>query len=157
MKKKYFLLSSVENNSMVKIIQIAFGILCIAVAIFWLIFNIRALKADGTLWITIIFLSGLGFYQIWAGFGKATRFIEISSDKIRLKKTILLPPIELPVEMIQKIEIFPFNLIFFLKAEKKIILRFSTTFHETNEKVKDEILTFAKLNAVKIDFIEEKF
>jgi len=157
MEKKYFSLSSVENNRMVKIIQIVFGILCITVAIFWLIFNIRALKADGTLWITIIFLSGFGFYQIWAGFGKATRFIEISSDKIRLKKTILLPPIELPVEMIQKIEIFPFNLIFFLKAEKKIILRFSTTFHETNEKVKDEILTFAKLNAVKIDFIEEKF
>ena len=157
MEKKYFSLSSVENNRMVKIIQIVFGILCIAVAIFWLISNIRALKADGTLWITIIFLSGFGFYQIWAGFGKATRFIEISSDKIRLKKTILLPPIELPVEMIQKIEIFPFNLIFFLKAEKKIILRFSTTFHDTNEKVKDEILTFADLNAVKIEFIEEKF
>jgi hypothetical protein len=157
MEKKYFSLSSVENNRMVKIIQIAFGILCIAVAIFWLIFNIRALKADGTLWITIIFLSGFGLYQIWAGFGKATRFIEISSDRICLKKTILLPPIELPVEMIQKIEIFPFNLIFFLKTEKKIILRFSTTFHETNEKVKDEILTFANLNAVKIEFIEEKF
>ena len=157
MEKKYFSLSSVENNRMVKIIQIVFGILCITVAIFWLIFNIRALKADGTLWIIIIFLSGFGFYQIWAGFGKATRFIEISSDKIRLKKTILLPPIELPVEMIQKIEIFPFNLIFFLKAEKKIILRFSTTFHETNEKVKNEILTFAELNAVKIEFVEEKF
>ena len=157
MEKKYFSLSSVENNRKVKIIQIVFGILCITVAIFWLIFNIRALKADGTLWITIIFLSGFGFYQIWTGFGKATRFIEISSDKIRLKKTILLPPIELPVEMIQKIEIFPFNLIFFLKAEKKIILRFSTTFHETNEKVKNEILTFAELNAVKIEFVEEKF
>jgi hypothetical protein len=157
MEKKYFSLSSVENNRMVKIIQIVFGILCISVAIFWLIFNIRALKADGTLWITIFFLSGFGFYQIWAGFGKATRFIEISSDKIRLKKTILLPPIDLPVETIQKIEIFPFNITFFQKTEKKIILRFSTTFHETNEKVKDEILTFAELNVVKIEFIEEKF
>lgn len=156
MGKKYFPLSSVENNSVVKIIQIVFGLACLVVAIYWLIFNVRSLKADRTLWITIIFLSGFGFYQVWAGLGKATRFIEISSDKIRLKKTILLPPIELAVEDIQKIEIFPFNLVFLLKLNKRFLLRFSTTYIETNEKVKDEILRFAELNSINIEFVEEK-
>lgn len=156
MGKKYFALSSVENNKVVKIIQVVFGLVCLVIAIFWLIFNIRAMKADGTLWITIIFLSGFGLYQVWAGLGKAIRFIEIDSDKIRLKKTVLLPVVELAAEDIQKIEIFPFNLIIYLKAKKRIILRFSTTFYETSEKVKDEILRFAELNAINAEFVEEK-
>jgi len=156
METKYFSFSSVENNKLVKIIQIVFGIVCIAIAIFWLIFNIRSLKADGTLWITIIFLSGFGFYQVWAGLGKATKFIEISSDKIRLKKSVILPAIEINAGEIQKIEIFPFNLIFFLKTKKRITLRFSSTYHETNEKVKDEILGFAQLNSISAEIKEEK-
>src|SRR5665811_2413177 len=45
METKYFSLSSNENNKLVKIIQIVFGIVCFVVAIFWLIFNIRLLKA----------------------------------------------------------------------------------------------------------------
>ncbi len=156
METKYFSLSSVENNRLVKIVQIAFGIACIIVAICWLIFNIRLMKSDGTLWITIIFLTGFGFYQIWSGLGKATRFIQIGSDIIRLKRTVLLPALEIPSETIQKIELYPFNLIFFLKEKKKIMLRFSTTYLETNEKVKDEILSFAELNKINIEFVEEK-
>ena len=156
MEKKYFLLSSVENNRVIRIIQIVFGIVCLAVAIFWLIFNIRSLKTEGTLWITIIFLSVFGLYQVWSGLGKATRFIEISSDRIRLKKTIILPAVEMSIGDIQKIEIYPFNLIFFLKAKKRLILRFSTTYQETNEKVKDELLVFGELNSIDVEFVEEK-
>jgi hypothetical protein len=156
MDRKYFPLSSVENNRVVKIIQVAFGIVCFAVAVFWLIFNIWSLKTDGTLWITIIFLSGFGFYQVWAGLGRATRFIEISSDEIRLKKTVIFPAVMISVSEIQKIEVFPFNLIFFLKTGKKIVLRFSSTYHETNEKVKDEILSFAEVNSINIEIVEEK-
>ena len=156
MERKYFSLSSVENNRVIKIIQIVFGLACFAVAVFWLIFNIRSIKADSTLWITIVFLSGFGFYQIWAGLGRATRFIEIGTDKIRLKKTILLSSIEFTVENIQKIEIFPFKLIFILNTNKRFLLRLSTTYIETNEKVKDEIISFAELNSINIEFVEEK-
>lgn len=156
MEKKYFALGSADNNKLVKWIQILFGIVCFAVAIFWLVFNIRSLKADGTLWITIVFLSGFGFYQVWAGIGMATRFIEISSEKIRLKKTILLPAVEISASEIQKIELFPFTLFLFLKTNKRILLRFGTTYHETNEKIKDEILDFAELNSIGVEIKEEK-
>jgi hypothetical protein len=156
METKYFSFGLPENNKIVKIIQIVFGVACLAVAIFWLIFNIRSVRADRTLWITLIFLSGFGFYQVWAGLGKATRFIEISSDRIRLKKTILLSAIEIPAEDIEKIEIFPFNLIFSLETKKRIVLRFSSTYHETNEKIKDEILVFAELNSLSVEIKEEK-
>jgi len=156
METKTFYLSSVENNRVVKIIQIIFGTLCIGVAVSWLIFNIRSLKADSTLWITIIFLAGFGFYMIWSGLGRATRFIVIGPEKIQLKKTIMLPPVEIIAGEIQKIELFPFNIIFFLKSEKRIMLRFNSTLYETNELIKDEILKYAGTNSINAEIKEEK-
>jgi len=156
MEKKYFSLGPSENNRLIKIIQIVFGVVCFAIAAFWLFFNIRSLKADRTLWITITFLTGFGFYQIWSGIGMAARFIEISSDNIRLKKTILLPAVTIDGGEIQKIELYPFNLIFFLKSGKKMLLRFGATYQETNEKIKDEILRFAEHNSINAEFVEEK-
>lgn len=153
---KYFSLSSIENSRIVNIIRIVFGIICIAVAVFWISFNVRLLKTDGTLWITILFLSGFGFYQVWSGLGKATKFIEIGPDYIRLKKNPILLPVKMTVSMIEKIDIFPLNIVFFLKSEKKILLRFGTTFQETNELVKDEIIRFSEINQIPINFVEEK-
>lgn len=114
------------------------------------------MKADGTLWITIIFLSGFGFYQIWAGLGRAARFIEIGADYIRLKKNPILPLVEMSAGETEKIELFPLNVVFFLKSQKRILLRFGTTYYEINEKVKDEILGFAESNKIPFEIIEEE-
>ncbi len=156
MEIKYFSLDASENSRPVKIIRIVFGAVCIAVAGYWFGFNIKSLKADGTLWITIIFLSGFGFYQIWSGLGRATTFIEIGQDKIRLKRNTILPMVEMGAGEIEKIELFPLNVIFFLKTKKRILLRFGTTYYETTEKVKDEILGFAESNKILLEIIEEK-
>lgn len=156
MEKKYFSLSPVDNGKLVKIIQAAFGVVCIGIAIYWMIFNIRSLKADGTLWITILFLTGFGFYMIWAGLGKASRFIEINTGSIRLKKTILLPASDLPATDIKIIELFPFKVIFFLKSGKNVTLRLSSSFYETNEKIKDAINLFAEEYSIEIEEVEEK-
>ena len=156
MEKKYFALSSSDNNKIVKIIQVVFGFVCLAVAGFWLFFNLRAMRSDKTLWITIVFLSGFGFYQIWTGLGKAIRFIEIGMEKISIKKTILLPPVILLPENIEKIEIYPLNLIFFLHSNKKMFLRFGTTYQDLNEQIKDEIILFAEKNSISAEFVEEK-
>jgi hypothetical protein len=156
MVKKYYTLGNAESNKLVKVIQIFFGIVCFAVAVFWIIFNIKSLKTDGTLWISVLFLIGFGFYQVWSGLGKATRFIEISQEIIRLKKNILLPPVDISAVDIQKIELYPFNLIFFLKTKKKINLRFGASYQETNEDIKDEILAFSDQNSIEIEIVEEK-
>ena len=156
MEIKYYPLGTGENNGFVRIIRIIFGIACIAVAIFWIVFNIKSLKADGTLWITIIFLIGFGSYQLWAGLGRTISFIEFGQGYIRLKKNSIFPPSIMNAEEIEKIDLFPLNLIIFLKTGKKIMLRFGTTYYETNEKVKDEILGFAESNNIPIEIIEEK-
>jgi hypothetical protein len=150
MENRIFDLGTRENNKIVKIIRIAFGIVCIAIAIFWLIFNISSLITDATLWFTIIFLTGFGFYQVWAGLGRSNIYVEISADHIKLKKNPVLPPVEMSRDEIDKIKLFPLNLIFFLKSKKKIILRFGTTYHDTNEIVVQEIMRFAEINNIPV-------
>jgi hypothetical protein len=156
METKYFSLGQAENSKMVKILQVLFGILCTGIAIFWLIFNLRSINSTGTSWVTIIFIGGFGLYQIYAGFGFSKRFIEIGSDKISIKKDIMLPATVISAGEMEKVEIYPFNLILFLKTRKKVMIRLGATYQETNEKIKDEILTFGERNSIKIEFVEEK-
>jgi hypothetical protein len=121
-----------------------------------LIFNIKSIKTDWTLWITILFLLGFGLYQILSGLGFATRFIEIGSTEIRLKKNSILAPERIVSKDIDRVEIFPLNVIFYLKSRKRILLRFGTTYQEVNEKILDEIISFAESNNIPLEFIEEK-
>ena len=156
MENNLFILGSGENKRIINLIRVIFGILCLALAIFWLIFSIKAIKTDGTLWITIIFLSGFGFYQIWSGMGRATQFIEISEEKIRIRKNSILPTKEMFAVDIEKIEIFPLNVIFFLKTQKRFLLRFGTVYYETNRKIVDGIIGFADSNKIPYETIEEE-
>jgi len=155
METKYFSLGSSEDSASLKIIRILFGIICVAIAAFWLIFNIRSVKADRTLWITVVFLSGFGFYQIWAGLGRASRFIQIGPDKIILKKNSVLPVKELGSSGIKKIEIFPLSLIFHFQQGGKTVLRFGTTYTDNIDPIKNEIEEFATVNNIKLERISE--
>ncbi len=156
MVKKYFSLGSTDNNIFVKIIRIIFGLVCIAVAGYWFSFNIKSLKADWTLWITVLFLLGFGFYQIWSALGKANRYIEFGKEYILLKRNPLLAAIRMEVSNIEKIELFPLNVVFFLKSKKRIFLRFGTTYQDTNELIKDELFSFTGMNNIALEVVEEK-
>jgi hypothetical protein len=156
METKYFSLGPSENSSILKIIRIIFGAVCIAIAIFWMIFNIRSEKSDRTLWVTVLFLSGFGSYQVMAGLGRTLRYIQIFSDKIILRKNSLLPLKEMPALNIKKIEVFPLNLVFYFKDGGKTILRFGTTFTDNIEPVKSGLEEFAILNNIDFEIITEK-
>ena len=156
MDKKYFLLGTVENNRIIKAIRIFFGLVCLIVAVYWINFNFSSLKTDGTLWITIIFLTVFGLYQILSGLGHTIRFIEIGRDAIRLKKNSIMPVVEMAAADMEKIEVYPLNVIFILKSNKRILLRLGTTFHDQNELILDEIVGFSESNNIPFEVIEEK-
>jgi hypothetical protein len=156
MEIKYFSLGQTENNKLVNVFRVIFGIVCFAIAIFWIIFNFTTIESDGTVWITIIFLMGFGFYQIWSGLGKATRFIEIASGNIRLKKNAVLPPVKFNATEISSVNFYPLNVIFILISGKRIMLRFGTTFYDINEMIIDELLSFCETNNIPYEVIEEK-
>jgi hypothetical protein len=144
MVMKYYALGQTENSRAVRAIRIIFGVALIAIAVFWIIYNVKTLKADGSAWITIFFLFGFGFYQIWSGTGKAVRFIEFGKTHIRLKRTAFLPPVIIQASEIERVGLFSLNVIFYMKTRKKILIRFGTTYQDVNEKIVDEIITFAE-------------
>jgi hypothetical protein len=154
MEKKYFLLDAKENPRSFRIIQMVFGIVCIVLAIIWAFYNVKSLKNDNTLWITVIFLTCFGAYQIVAGLGKTERYIETGPDRIVLKQNSFLPKIELNALDIDALEIYPLSILFRLKNQKKIIFRFGLSNTEIINPVKDEVTDFAMLNS--IHFEEKK-
>jgi len=155
METKYYSLGHSENSTAIKIIRILFGLVCIAIALFCMIFNIKSVKADNAPGVTVLFLSGIGFYMIWAGLGKTSRFIEIGSDKIILKKNSLLPRKEMESSEIKKIEVFPLNLIFYFHRGGKTVLRFGTTYTDNIEPIKYGIDEFAVNNNIDLETVTE--
>jgi hypothetical protein len=156
METKYFPLGHDKPGTLLKVIRVLFGLVCIAIALFWMIFNIRAAGTDRTLWISVVFLSAFGMYQIWAGLGKAVRFISIGRDRITLKKSSLLTQKDILPSDIKKIEVYPLNLIFYLNNGGKTILRFGTTFTDIIDPVKSGIEEFAASNSILLESITEE-
>jgi hypothetical protein len=151
MEKKYFLLDPKEDTRVVRIFQIVFGIFCVIIALFWMIFNIRSGKTDNSLWITIIFLVGFGAYQILAGLGKTKKYIELGPDKIVLKQNSFLPMIQLKAADIEKIEIFPLNINFLLTNRKKINFMFGLSYTDIISPVKEAVMEFAEVNKITVE------
>jgi len=156
METKYFLLGTSETSTIIKIIRIFFGLACIIIAIFWMIFSIRSVGSDRTIWISVLFLSAFGIYQLWAGFGQASRFIEIGNDKIILKKSSFLPLKQIQASDIKRKDVFPLSLIFYLRDGGKTTLRFGTTYTDNIVPVMNEIEQFASANHIDLERIAEE-
>jgi len=156
METRRYSLDTSENNRLIRIIRIVFGILCVIVALFWSRFNFNSLKSDGALWITILLLAAFGVYQIFSGLGKTAKYIEIGAVHLVIRNRSIFSPVRLTNTEIKKIELFPLNIVFFLKSDKRILLRFGTTYFETNEKIISEISSFAERNNIPLEIIEEK-
>jgi hypothetical protein len=156
MESKSYSLDIRENNRIMKVVQILFGIVCISIAIIWAIFNIKSLKSESTLWISVTFLTGFGAFQVYSGLGLAARFIEFATDTIRLKKNSLLKPGVILADQIEKIEMFPLSMVIFLKNSKKIILRFGISNPETVENIKKEFISFSASNNFPLEIRDEK-
>jgi len=155
MGEKIFFLDQRDSSHITKIFQIILGVLCIGIALYWMVFNIKSLKADTTLWITIAFLIFFGIYQILAGTGKTKKYIETGPGKIVLKQNSVLPPVTLKPGEIDKIELFSLSIIFIMKKSGKIKLRFGVTYSDIIQPVKDEIVEFAELHNIPFEKISD--
>jgi energy-converting hydrogenase Eha subunit C len=156
MESDYFSLEVNKSNKLIRIFQLVFGIICAVVAFIWLIVNIKSLRSNGTLVITIIFLLGFAYYQINSGIGRGEKFIEISQTALRLKKNSIFPAQELNASEIEKIEIFPLNVVFFLRSGKTVFLRFGTTYTDIINPVRTGIKTLCERNNIPLEFKNEE-
>ena len=156
MEKNYFPLGDAEDNKVVKLLRIIFGISCITVAAWWVYYSINAGGGKITLWVTIGFMLAFGFYQIRSGLGRAERYITIASKDITIRKNSLLAPATITSDETESIEIYPLSIIFYRRNKKKLLLRLGTVHYETNEKIIDELVKFAEANNILYRVIEEK-
>ncbi|MDP4222118.1 MAG: hypothetical protein Q8868_02290 [Bacteroidota bacterium] len=150
MHSKYFSLELHKSNKVTRIFELVFGIVCLGVALVWLILNFSSLESNFSLWATIIFLSGFGYFQVISGLGRSEKFIEISDSSIKIKRNMLLPYRELRSDEIEKIEILPLNVIFYLKSGKSLFLRFGATYTDTIDPVKKGIKAFCSSNNIDV-------
>ena len=157
MEKSYYSLEVNKSNRVTRIFQLIFGIICAAVAIIWLFLNLNTIKLNGTVWITILFLLGFAYFQVNSGLGRAEKFIEFGPAVIRMKRNSIFPVREIKAAEIERIEIHPVNLVFFLRTGKNVILRFGTTFTDIIEPVKKEIERFCSSNNLNFEFSEDEF
>jgi|WetSurMetagenome_2_1015567.scaffolds.fasta_scaffold06781_6 hypothetical protein len=154
-EKERFMLEPVNENRFVRIIQVAFGIICIIVALVWVVLNFTTFNQTTTVWITIIFLSGFGYFQIVSGLGKATRFVEFRKSEVFIKPHSLLPVRRILNSEIDRIEIYPLSIVFLLQSGRKAVLRFGVSNTEIISQVKDGTEEFADKNGLNLSFQKE--
>ena len=155
MEKKTLLLEAKENPRIIRILQIIFGIVCIVLALFWVIFNFNTIKGSGSAWITILFITSFGVFQIMSGFGKTAKYVLTEKERIIIKQHAVLPAVELKASEIEKIDLYPMSTWFILKAGRKIILRFGSSYPEIIKPVEDSIIEFADVNGIKVEVKKE--
>ncbi|MDR2887834.1 MAG: hypothetical protein LBV26_07550 [Bacteroidales bacterium] len=151
-----FQLGNSDTSRFVNILKVFFGGACIAVGIYLAVCGAGDLGNTGSAWITVMFMLGFGFYEIWSGLGKAERYIEIGCTFVRLKKNIFLPAAHIEVSEIDRICIFPLKVSFYLKKGTKVVLRFGTTYIETNEKIIDAIARLAEHYSICLECRDEE-
>jgi hypothetical protein len=155
METKHYSLELRENNTLIGVFRIIFGVACLGVAIFWVIFNIKAMKADSTLWVTVIFLTGFAVYLIRSGLGYGHRYIEIGTGTISFRKNSFLKKAEYSSAEIIKIGFFPLKVVFGLRSGKTDLLRFGVSDIDKVELIKDDLMKFATINNIETELINE--
>ncbi len=155
MERERFLLEPVNDNKFVNILQLTFGIICILVAIVWLVMNMTTFKSTLSIWVTIVFLAGFGYVQIISGLGKATKFVEYGQSDILLKPYSFIPFRKIKVSDIEEIEIYPLSIQYHLRSGKKAVLRFGTSFTDFIGPVKQGTEKFADENNIRVSYKSE--
>ncbi len=156
MDKKEFSLDTNNSNKFLRVSAIIFGIMCIALAIIWLVINLnKGLVAKESVY-PIVFIILFGIYQVSFGLGKTSKYINIGTDGIQCKQHSILPAKHISPSGLDKIEIFPLSVHFHGKNSKKFIFRFGTSYREIIEPVKSALADFAESNGIEVEYgIEE--
>jgi hypothetical protein len=155
MVENNFPLDPYKNSRIFIILQFIMGIACIALAVFWIVFNIRSSLTDIKIWAAVFFLIIFGAYQLMAGLGKTDKYIITAPDMIRIRQYSALPEISVIPDDIDIIEIYPLSVLFYRKNHRKIKFRFGLSYPEIIDPVKQEIILFAEHNNIKVKIIDE--
>jgi hypothetical protein len=106
-------------------------------------------------WISFLFLAAFGIYQINSGLGRGRRFILIDESRIIFKSIPLLPPREVRTDDIERISIFPLNILFVMKNKRNMRIRLGTIYTDVIRPLKDAVAGFADEKKIPVEFEQE--
>lgn len=150
-----FYLDAGESGKIVRGFQLFFGALCIVAAIAWIILYPGSVKSGLSFWISFLFLAAFGIYQVNSGLGRGRRFIVIDETRILFKSIPLLPPREINTDEIERISIFPLNILFVMKNNRNMRVRLGTTNTDVIRPLKDAVAGYADRKNIPVDFEKE--
>ncbi|HBE41793.1 MAG TPA: hypothetical protein DDW27_11430 [Bacteroidales bacterium] len=156
MKENYLSLDPHDQQGIMKILQVIFGIICIAVTLYYIITGIRSDQSRLTVWIGILFLLIFGIYLILSGLGKTKKYFRTRQNSISFKQHSVLPAVSLLASNIERIEIYPLSIKFFIKGRNKFIFRFGISYPEIIDPVKQEVIGFAGSKNIEIEIMDEE-
>jgi len=132
-----------------RLLKAALGIICLAVAV-WFLISIRGTAASvGTAWIATAFLLLFSVWLIGSGFGLTQRYITVGNGRIILKRDFYRPPVIFTSSSLKAVEFRPLLIIFF-SGEKKISLRMGAYYPERSGAVMEAVEGFCRDHNIEI-------
>ena len=142
-------LDNKESSGFVRLLQIIFGVACIAVSLGWAWFIIKSSDID-SYWIATLFMLFFGAFQIYSGLGYAAKFIELHNNSIEFKKASIGLKEQVEASMIEKIEILPLAVNIFMKDKRSFIISFGMSIAASIDSIKDGLIEWSEMNNVEI-------
>ncbi len=151
MNKTTFNLGTKESTRFVLISQFIFGLICIGTAVMWGLFILKGGSENEGFWAPTVFLLLFGFYQIYSGLGKASRYIKFEGDTITIKKAALGKERVISVADISKIVVSTTGFTIHNSGSGSIKVRFGMTHPESALVISDTLAEYASANNIELE------
>ncbi len=155
MDEQTILLGEKEDKSLVRIMVVIFGALCIFTAGWWAVFLIRYPDNEKIFWAGSIFLLLFGIYQVYSGLGYARRYISRKNGTIIIRQNSLLPSRKIQSEQINQLEIRSFDMVFHINDSSRLRIKLGLKYPDLGQRVRDFVTDYAKANNIEIFYKNE--
>jgi hypothetical protein len=149
---KYISLDERPEKKVVKFFMVVFGVLCIFTAGWWTLFLVKNPENEKVFWLATLFLFAFGIYQVYAGFGKAARYIITDRDLLTIKQNSFLGPVKFKANDINRVIIERGQITLSTRDEKLFHLKLGIKYPDLGESIKSEIVSFAEEYNIGIEY-----
>jgi hypothetical protein len=149
MTEKKYNIDLHETTTTGKVMRTILGIICLAVA-GWFIFSIKGTAASiTTAWIAIIFLFLFGVWLVASGLRYTDRYITVGDDRITLRHNVLRSPVVITAASLKHIEFRPLA-IYFCTMDDKVTLKLGAYYPDHSAVIMKAVEDFCISNGVVI-------
>lgn len=143
-------LDNKENPKFIRIMQIVFGVACIAIAVTWVIYMTMPGIETGY-WIPTAFIFFFGMFQIYSGLGYAERYVQFDEERIILRQNSFKKGTLIGYDNIESISILPLSVEIRLKNGKPVVVSFGMGISGSIDTIKNAFIEIAGVKNIITD------